>query len=392
MKHGKKRKFSYKKTLRAYIILLILLTILATMYVINTLKKYEKNQVNNYLESVVADLKSAAKRKSIGKKLNKINAQKGEFENNNVSIEDGLNELMSLDYTLTYKENENSKDEIKPIYDIYINDNKVFEIELDGTDMETRLSLLTFSNWKTKNINVEAQNGLFKYDISVPSNYKVYINNKELTEDQISESDKDEGLVEISKYVEIPYSIKYEVEGLVKKPSIKIINSKGNEVKYEDIKHEQNIIECETEKEASQHLVSIPDILKIAENWSLFLSKDLSGAKYGFNTMSTYLIKNSSLYDYAYKWATNIDITFISNHTLKNPAFTNEKVSNFTIYNENAFSCEVYLDKNMRLARGTDLTDTMNEKMYFAYYDDTDDNKNNPTWKLVNMQSITKNK
>lgn len=388
MKQSKKRKFSFKKTLRVYIVFLILLTILATIYVINTLKKYEKNQINNYLESVIDELKISAKKKNIGKKIDHINAEKSKFENNNVSIEEGLNELLSSDYTLTYKENEKSKDELNPIYDIYINGNKIFEIELDGSNVETRLSLLTFSNWKTKKINVEANNGFVKYNIAVPSNYKVYVNDKELTEEEILESDKEEGLVEISKYVEIPYEIKYEVNGLIKKPETKILDSKGNKVNLENIKLDKRTIECETAEEARQYLNNMPNILNIAENWSLFLSKDLSGSKYGFSTISKYLIKDSALYDYAYKWATNVDITFISNHTLKTPAFTNEKVSNFIIYNEKAFSCEVYLEKNMRLARGTDLTDTMNEKMYFAYYDDDGVSE----WKLVNMQSLSKNK
>ena len=63
-------------------------------------------------------------------------------------------------------------------------------------------------------------------------------------------------------------------------------------------------------------------------------------------------------------------------------SFVNTKLSNFKIYSENAFSCEVYLDKNMIIKGGKKLTDTMNERMYFAYYDGS--------WKLVNMQSIKK--
>lgn len=389
---GKKRKFSFKKTLRVYIVFLILLTILATIYVINTLKTYEKNQIENYIQGVINDLQEMAKKNKIQKKINHINAKKSEFEQDGVSIEEGLNELFKSNNEITYKLNKDSKDEIKPVYDIYVNNNKILEVALDGTDIETKLSLLTYSKWKTNSIDVEAENGLLDYEISIPSNYKVYINNKQLTEDQISSSNEDKGLIEISKYVEIPYLVKYEVKGLIRKPVIKIVDSNGKEKKSEDIKLENNIKEYKTISEARQDINNIPNIMEIAENWSLFLSNDLKGSTHGFYTINKYLIKDSELYKYAYKWATNVDITFISNHTLKDQAFTNEEVSNFKIYNENAFSCEVYLDKNMRLSRGTELTDTMHEKMFFAYYDDTDDSKDNPTWKLVNMQSITKNK
>ena len=163
-------------------------------------------------------------------------------------------------------------------------------------------------------------------------------------------------------------------------------------MKEQDIKINDEVKKYSTIDEAKKEINDIPDIAKIAEDWSLFLSNDLSGSTNGFYNISKYLIKNSYLYNYAYKWATNEDITFISRHTLKNPAFTNEKISNFTIYNNKAFSCEVYLDKNMRIANGNDLVDKMNERMYFAYYDDTNDGTNNPSWKLVNMQSITNNK
>ena len=392
MEKPKKKKNKFKKFLKKYIILWVILTIISTIYVFKTLKKFEKNQVENYMEALVEELKIAGKKKKIDKYINEINVNKSEFESENVSIEEGLNKLLTSSENVTYKLNENSKDELKPVYDIYVNDYKIFETELDGTKTETKLSLLTYSNWKTNYINVEADNGFLKYEISAPSNYDIYINGKKLTEDQISDSNKEEGLAEISKYVSIPYSIKYEVDGLIIEPNVKIFDTKGNEVKLSDIKIEQKIIKCDTIEEASKEIKDIPDILEIAENWSKFLSKDLAGTKYGFYTISKYLIKDSYLYNYAYNWATNIDITFISNHTLKDPAFTNEEITNFEIYNEKAFSCEVYLDKNMRLARGTDLTDTMNEKMYFAYYDDTDDNTNNPSWKLVNMQSVTKNK
>ena len=94
----------------------------------------------------------------------------------------------------------------------------------------------------------------------------------------------------------------------------------------------------------------------------------------------------------AYQWATSIDITFVSNHTLKNPAFTNESVTDFVIYGDNAFSCSVNLEKNMRIANGKDKVDVMHDKLYFVYYDDTDDGKDNGSWKLIDMKSIVENK
>lgn len=391
-KEKKLKKNNFKKFLKIYSLLLILITIIATIYVNSTLRKYEANQINNFMESVITNLKKYANKNEIGKHINSINVNKSEFERDDASVEKGLNELFKSDACIRFEINANSKDEIKPIYDIYANDYKILEVGLDGSNTETRLSLLTFSNWKISYINVEAEKGFFKFEVSAPSNYEVYVNDKKLTENQIATSNFDNGLVEISKYVEIPYSIKYEVNGLIEVPKYKIMDKNGNAVNEQDIKIDDEVKKFATIDEAKKEISNFPDIIKIAEDWSLFLSNDLEGRNHGFYNISKYLIKDSYLYNYAYKWATNVDITFISRHTLKNPAFTNEKLSNFTIYNAKAFSCDVYLNKNMRIANGNDLVDKMNERMYFAYYDDTNDNVNNPSWKLVNMQSITNNK
>ena len=61
----------------------------------------------------------------------------------------------------------------------------------------------------------------------------------------------------------------------------------------------------------------------------------------------------------------------------------------FVIVKDRTGFIQVSLDKNMRLANGNELTDSMNERMYFAYYEDESGNKD---WKLVNMQSLGKNK
>ena len=37
-----------------------------------------------------------------------------------------------------------------------------------------------------------------------------------------------------------------------------------------------------------------------------------------------------------------------------------------------------------------DINDEINhDKLYFVYYDDTNDGKDNPTWKLVEMKSVS---
>lgn len=396
-KHARKQeKSTFKKILTIYVIILILIMAIFLIYVADSLIKYENNQTENYLEDLIENLKKASKNNKIEKYIDTSNIIIDNFENSDTTINQGFYELFNT-RKITYKLNENSQDENKPVYDIDADGEKVLEISLDGTKKENRLSLLTFSRWEIKKIENKMENGLYMCKIVVPNNYSVYVNGKVLTEDLIKETTQNEGLEQIAQYVDIPHIVEYEVSNLLKKPKVKILNSDGNETEYSQdgntISKDLDFLSVDTEEEASKHIAGNIDVLKVAKDWSLYLTDDLDGRLHGYYNISKYLINDSKIKKFAYSWATGIDITFVSSHTLMNPTFTEEKVSNFEIYSENAFSCEVYLQKNLKLkSGGKKIEDKMNERMYFAYYDETDDGKENPEWKLVNMQSVTDNK
>ena len=391
----KPKKSIFKKFLIIYVIILTVLMLVLLGYVADSLVKYEKNQTENYIESTINQLKKASKNNKIEKYIDTSKINVSDFESTSVSVNEGFYELLNTQ-NITYKLNENSTDGENQIYDIYANGKKILEVNLNGEQKENRLGLLTFNIWKINSIEPKMENGIYTCNILVPNNLKVYVNDKELTEEQIVENVQNEGLAQISKYVEIPYIVKYEVTELLKKPNVKILDENGNEVKYTEegntISKDLDFMIAENEEEAKQKIKGYIDVLKVAKDWSLYLTDDLSGRLHGYYNISEYLIDDSDIEKFAYSWATGVDITFVSSHTLLNPIFTNEKISNFEIYNENAFSCEVYLQKNLKLKSGGKvIEDKMNERMYFAYYDETDDGKDNPEWKLVNMQSVTDN-
>ena len=128
------------------------------------------------------------------------------------------------------------------------------------------------------------------------------------------------------------------------------------------------------------------DVLQIAENWSLFMSNDLP-----FSTVAKDLIPSSYQYEVATKYANGIDITFTSIHTLLDPAFVDEKVTNFVWITDNLFSVDISFVKRMLLSSGTTIEDSMNDRFYFVKYDDTNDYSDNPTWKLLSMKEIVGN-
>ncbi|MBR5730986.1 MAG: hypothetical protein IKX89_03435, partial [Firmicutes bacterium] len=81
-------------------------------------------------------------------------------------------------------------------------------------------------------------------------------------------------------------------------------------------------------------------------------------------------------------WATNVDITFVSDHTLKNPAFTDEAVTKVVKYNDDAISVDVYMRMHMRLKTGVDRNPTFNSTLYLVRYEGT--------WRVVNIRSNEK--
>ncbi len=133
------------------------------------------------------------------------------------------------------------------------------------------------------------------------------------------------------------------------------------------------------------------DVLEAAKCWSKFMTDDLGGAQHGLAEVRKYLLKTSAYYDYAEEWATGIDITFTSAHTLD--GFENESISNITVYSDTCFSCNIFFEKHMTLYRDGaymgERTDTFNSIVYFVYADDTPDNgADDPHWAIAVMHDV----
>lgn len=370
-----KRKSNYTKSLILSTILFLLLGCIFLGYVYNSMIIYERNLVDNYIKYLA----------SSGKLTENIDDnlfEKSKYEKGNAKITDGIKKILKSDKLVIKKDTKESKDGIF-VYNLSVNDKIISTVSIKSINTYTRMAILTIDEWEVKNIKTYFDKGVYSYEITIPSNYKLKINNKDAeSEDIVSDGDV-KGLERLTKYIEINKSKTYEINNLIYEPNIKILDENGKEVKYEakdgKIIVSKDFKKIESLEEAKNSLKKEFDILKLAENYSLFLTNDLGGPITGFNKLSPYLIKDSYMYEYLHGWATQIDIHFVSNHRLKNPVFTNEKISNFIIYNEDAFSVEIYLEKNM-VVNGQDRIDKMHDRLYFIYYDND--------YKLVDMKSI----
>ncbi len=370
-----KRASVYKKSLIMFTILLCILGGIFLGYVYNSMIIYERNLVDNYINYLATSGKISS---SIDNNLFEIS----KYEKKNASIKDGVKKIFKSDKLVTRKNTKLTTDKTYA-YDLVLNDKVVSTVSLESKKTYKRMAILTIDEWDVKDIETYFEDGLYSYEINIPKDYKLYINNKEVEDSDISKDGDIEGLDRLTKYVEIRKSKTYEIKNLVYEPKIKIVDKDNKEVKFEIKDGKISIFsefkEIEKLEDAKKYIKDDFDVLKLAENYSLFLTNDLGGERHGFYKLSPYLIKDSYMYEYLYGWATQVDITFVSNHRLKSPAFTNEVVKNFIIYNDNAFSCEVSLEKNM-LVNGQDRVDKMHDRMFFVYYENG--------YKLVDMKSV----
>ncbi len=392
-RNNKKTKSKFSKNLKRYILFLCVLSIIFLIYVMNTLYQYEASFTDNYMNEYVTDIKRAAKSGKLQKYCDFNNVKVNDLEKDKNNYKKSVEQLIK-NSNVSCKLEKNNKSAQEVIYGIYTNDNKVMDVTLNVKKQNQRLGMFSYPTWQVKECKVAGDRGILYYDIMVPSNYTVKVNSTKLSDEYISDSKTDANYEIFAKYTDLPKMVNYKLDNFATQPDIVIEDEKGNKLDYEIKNHKVELSSLfktvDNYDEAKQYLAKEIDPLDIAEKWSLFLTDDLKGERHGFSDLSKYLVKGTSIYNMAYSWATSVDITFTSKHTLKDPTFTNTKVSDFEIYGKNAFACTVYLEKNMKIANGNDKVDVMHDKLYFVYYDDTNDGENNPRWKMVDMKAVTK--
>ncbi len=377
MKLGRKfRRLSpYKKGLVIFSSILIIISIAFLGYVYRSMVLYERNLVDNYIKYLATSGKLS---EDISEDLFVIS----DYEKSNAKISDGVKKLFKSEDLVIKKNSKESSDDIYA-YDLKINDKVISTVFLKSVNTYKKMAILTINEWEIVDSKNDFSNGLYNYEITIPTDYELYINDKLVSDDDITKEGDVEGLERLTTYIEIDKNKTYEINNLVYEPEIIIKDSDKLEVSYQTkdnkIEVKKEFIEVENLEDAKKYLKEDFDIMSLAEKWSLFLTDDLSGSYHGFFQLTPYLITDSYMYEMAYGWSHNVDITFVSSHRLKNPVFTNESIKNFIIYNDLAFSCEVYLEKNM-VVSGKDKVDVMHDRLYFIYYDGS--------YKLVNMESI----
>lgn len=377
-KKAKKPMSLYKKAILTYTCIIVALVIALLVYVSMCIKEYDKYDLENFIKNSVADLSNKDLVSIIDDKSLTIN--KYEKFKNKKEIIKAIDKSLEDTKKITYKEVESESTDKKPVFDIYYNGKKILKIKLANKGQIQRIHLLNYTKWEVVDVKSYIEKGLYEVKANIPEDYKLYINGKEVTEKVDAEN---KSLALFSEYTEVKKYNGYEITGLIQKPKVVIKDASGKEVKptiKDDVYTvEETYFKTDDNATAQAKLVEGFDVLAFAEKYSLFLTNDLSGSYHGFSQLRDYVIEGTDMYKMMYDWAHGIDITFTSRHTLKNPTFTNESLSNFVIYSDKAFTVDVTLEKNMTV-KGEDRVMKMNDRLSFVYY--------NGGWKLINMESL----
>lgn len=371
----KRKNGNYKKSLIIFALVLLIIGEVFLIYVSSTLKEFELADPDNFIASIIEDMKRSTNKGNVGKyfTFEDINSP---YENS-PSFENGYKELLN-NANMTYKKAGEDN-----TYSIFADDNLIAKVYLKTNTTRHRLGLLTYDVLEIDKIECFNQNGLYALDIYVDSMYDLYINGNKALEDDLKASDTLSQYNEVKSIANVPKHNHYYINNLTNKPELKVKDKDGNsfDLEYKDgAYYFEKFEEISSYEDAKGKLKYDYNPLELAEKWSLFLTADLTGARYGFYTIASNMIEDTDMYNKTWSWATNVDITFTSLHTLDKETFTNEKVSNFIFYNDDAFSCEVYLEKHLTLIDRQKRTDVLHDRFYYVYYEDG--------YKLIKMESI----
>jgi hypothetical protein len=388
---------------RIYLVyLLVILAGLAALhfYVKGIMVDYEKQDPEPYVAELLQRV--SEKDGQIGEYLEKhaFSGPAGELAATKERFYSVAQSLKDSDAAqISFEEDPAHVGSMDPVVNVTANGKPFLRVCLHEAEKVTKLMIMNISKWDVSSVTlldpdrdasaplILDENGLLSYTVSVPEGFTLLLDGKPVSTDA---PHTEAGLPEfeyVAPFTEVPSGMQYDINGLAAEVRVSALNNAGDEVAA--VQTAPGVYDvpanfAET-AEAQAAMAGIADPLYIGELWSQFMTDDVAGSWHGFYTVvrECKLLEGSNLYDLADRWASSVDITFVSNHVIT--AWNKESVSNFIQYNENLLSCDVYFEKEMRVA-GQQRIDVFDNRMYFVNI--TDPAIAAPGWYLADMLSL----
>ena len=370
-----------------YITLCIVLCVISARflrYVWNTIELYENTRPEYLIESVLAGFEDGTNYEVIA--YPELAAS--EFSDMNVIKEEYQDILRTADLSYLFaKEDYQTGDRV---YYVYAQEELIGKLTLEIESQEQRLAILTIANMRVKEMEPVLDVRTWDYEIRATDKQQVYLNDTLVSEQYIvGEAELVNEYEYLYEYTDMPKIVTYRVEGLYEEALIRIEDGTGQEVAY----HQNGNVydatqEIKVEAVVPQEVLDQVDVLKAAQTWSLFTTRDLVGPSNGLAQVQAYFIKDSYYWKKLGEYGRGIDITLVSNHNPSNTYFTDESVSEYISYTPDCFSVRIQFVKHMLLSIGRKQLDETDSIFYFVRIDDTDDGKDNPQWKIADIQAV----
>lgn len=263
-------------------------------------------------------------------------------------------------------------------YRLYVEDVLIATVSLKEKASRTLMFLLTMQEWEVEQASYEKIKGNHNLVIKVPDIYRVMVNGIAVDDRELSGSRKEmEEFRYAAEYTKVPGLMEYRIEGLFREPEIAIYNASDEKVDFSRAEDGSIYIESFQASAMDKELEAF--VLTNAKNYSNFFSRDLPGCQASIDPIRYLFPKNSYYLTLAENYRRN-DMWTYSGHGA--PVFLDEKVSNYVVYGEDFFSCEVYFDKKMILTRTKEERHDINHTRYYYV-------KINNTWRIVDMKSAS---
>ncbi len=439
-KPKERKKGLFKKGFIIYVCVLVALSAVFLIYVHSLLTKFESGQIDNVLKTKLSDIQKAADGGNVEKELSleQIKARYSPSDDEIRSYEKAISQG-----ELTVKKSRSESTEKVDAYDVLLNGFRIGKLEAQTLREDMVLAIFPVTEWEIISCSADvfalelpssvsvtsggnkvegrpsdkdgvtlfpvsalfSENAVItdsaghsvefngktpltfvNYTAKVLSNYRVWSGDKMIDPAFAARSE-----IKDYKYVKeycdaLPDLMTYELCLFGSDEKLTVKDENGSDVEFTQ---DGTLIEAQTPvKHASlpDGLKGAPDPIKVAETWSLFMTRDLKGKHNGFDQLGQYLIKGSYLYEKTWQYATGIDMTFMSDHYLQNPPFTTEEADDFVKYSDECFSCHIKIDKPMRMTNGVWNTDTFDSIFYFVYIDDSDNSIDDPHWAVADRQ------
>lgn len=274
-------------------------------------------------------------------------------------------------------------------FSVYAGDTKITGTEKDNEavyTVTTGYESLVIKDLYGNSMNYTGKESIYAYDyeFSVPDNYTVTLNGKDISEYIIDRTENKEYQF-CEEYTTMPKQTHYQLSNSMEELTFEVYDNLGQKADYVMQNGKFEIEKQAGLPEIPAETADAEEIMKIAKTWSFFMTRDLKGNKHGFDIIKKYLVKDSYLYDVAYKWATGIDITMTSAHNTEDNYFENERITNFVKYGDTMFSCDISFVKYMYLyKRNLWVDDPTNSRFFFLKQGEGE----NAQWVIVDIQEI----